>query len=102
MLLAGGRRIEAHRNVLVGLSPYLLGRNRGVWGDDVLDFRPDRFANGKRAGDATHSYAWLPFGYGARGSPPIALHIPVTFAFSGTMPVPARGITSDETLYPYN
>jgi len=37
-----------------------------------------------------------------RGSPPIALHIPVTFAFSGTMPVPARGNTSDETLYPYN
>ena len=24
-LLAGGRRIEAHRNVLVGLSPYLYG-----------------------------------------------------------------------------
>ena len=47
--------------------PYLLGRNPHAWGDDVLDFKPERFANGQRAGDAKHTYAWLPFGFGARG-----------------------------------
>ena len=47
--------------------PFLLGRNPHVWGEDVAEFDPERFAGKGRAGNASHPFAWLPFGYGARG-----------------------------------
>ena len=48
------------------VSPFLLGRNPHVWGDDVHEFEPERFAGKGRAGSAAHPFAWLPFGHGGR------------------------------------
>ena len=41
------------------VSPYLLGRNRRAWGDDVLEFKPERFAGKGRAGGAAHPYRFV-------------------------------------------
>jgi cytochrome P450 len=49
------------------LSIYSLHHNRKYWGDDVEEFRPDRFdeqsANG---GKKVDPYLWVPFSYGSR------------------------------------
>ncbi|KAK8096268.1 hypothetical protein PG999_014290 [Apiospora kogelbergensis] len=58
----------------VGMSPYVLGRNRGVWGPDADAFRPERWL--RRGGETGEAHAArlqkmngadLTFGAGSRG-----------------------------------
>ncbi|KAK8486628.1 hypothetical protein V6N12_033680 [Hibiscus sabdariffa] len=37
-----------------------------IWGDDVNDFRPDRFKNDNLYGGCKHKMGFLPFGFGGR------------------------------------
>jgi cytochrome P450 len=57
----------------VGLNPYVIGRNKGVWGEDADEFRPERWLKGN--GEAEEEYrarlqrmnaAELAFGGGSR------------------------------------
>ncbi|ETO00118.1 cytochrome P450, partial [Reticulomyxa filosa] len=49
---------------IVWINPYQLGRNKKVWGDNVLEFSPERFTSKRRGSEKP--YAWVPFGSGAR------------------------------------
>ncbi|KAJ4951313.1 hypothetical protein NE237_028145 [Protea cynaroides] len=42
-----------------------LHHDRTIWGDDVNQFRPDRF-NDEPNGGCNHRYGYLPFGFGGR------------------------------------
>lgn len=59
----GGYEIPAGSNVLT--SPYVMGRLSRLWGEDVDEFRPERFDETESA--SRHSLAFFPFGAGPRG-----------------------------------
>lgn len=46
MTLPSGLKIK--EKWLIGFHPYVFGRNKHIWGDDVLDFKPERFENGDK------------------------------------------------------
>lgn len=70
--LAGDCTIPRHSLVFMNL--WSVGRDRGVWGEDVDDFRPERFliaGDGPDGGhvlsvDATKANMFYPFGVGRR------------------------------------
>lgn len=57
-----GYEIPARSNVLV--SPYVMGRLPELWGEDVLEFRPERFD--QRKSSVRHPMTHTPFGAGPR------------------------------------
>lgn len=59
----GGRYAIGRRDTVVVLTP-MLHRDTRVWGDDVEDFRPERFA--PEAFEQLPANAWKPFGNGQR------------------------------------
>lgn len=59
----GGYELPAGANVLT--SPYVMGRLSRLWGDDVDEFRPERFDENESA--SRHALAFFPFGAGPRG-----------------------------------
>ncbi|KAH8660613.1 pisatin demethylase [Xylariales sp. PMI_506] len=40
----------------VGMNPYVIGRNRSVWGCDADEFRPERWLRDERAGETVETY----------------------------------------------
>ncbi|KAI0592856.1 cytochrome P450 [Biscogniauxia sp. FL1348] len=69
--LSGGNYIPP--GTKVGINPYVLGRNKDVWGPDADEFRPERWLRGEtESEDAFHermkrySAADLTFGGGSR------------------------------------
>ncbi|MBL9028632.1 MAG: cytochrome P450 [Myxococcales bacterium] len=52
------------RSTNVMVSPFVLHRRRGLWGDDPERFDPDRFLPEREA--KRHRYAYLPFSAGPR------------------------------------
>ena len=57
----------------VGLNPYIIGRNTGLWGEDADDFRPERWLRAEGEDEATFAARWrkqaasdLNFGAGER------------------------------------
>ncbi len=57
----------------VGINPYVVGRNKGVWGPDADEFRPERWLRAKDEGEETYRLrlrqmngADLTFGGGSR------------------------------------
>ena len=59
----GGKYAVTRRDTLMVLSP-MLHRDPKVWGDDVEEFRPERFA--PEAMEKLPPNAWKPFGNGQR------------------------------------
>ncbi|MEP7300380.1 MAG: cytochrome P450 [Caldimonas sp.] len=59
----GGRYAISRRDTMMVLTP-MLHRDTRVWGDDVEDFRPERFA--AEAMEQMAPNAWKPFGNGQR------------------------------------
>lgn len=57
-----GYAIPAGSNVLI--SPYVMGRLPELWGDDVEEFRPERFDSAQSA--VRHPMTHTPFGAGPR------------------------------------
>lgn len=74
-----GYNIPAKTRLIV--NAWAMGRDRAVWGDDVLDFKPERFmqAGGRdRNIDVKgQDFELIPFGSGRRGCPGIALALEV-------------------------
>ncbi|KAI1342373.1 cytochrome P450 [Xylariaceae sp. FL0016] len=69
--LPNGRFIPA--GTIVGMNPYILGRNKAIYGDDADEFRPERWLRRDNESDAdhqTHMRPWnaadLTFGAGSR------------------------------------
>ncbi|XVE67861.1 hypothetical protein DITRI_Ditri09bG0021800 [Diplodiscus trichospermus] len=64
-VLPSGDRVG--RNARILLSMYSMGRNREIWGDDYLEFKPERWINSE-SGKIVHipSYMFVPFGAGPR------------------------------------
>lgn len=57
----------------VGMNPYIVGRNKKVFGDNADEFYPDRWLQREGEGDeaynermTTYNSAWLAFGGGSR------------------------------------
>jgi cytochrome P450 len=50
--------------VTVGCNPYIINRDRSVFGEDADVFRPERWLDEKRAKEMEKSF--LTFGYGSR------------------------------------
>lgn len=53
------------KGAMVMLPVILLHRNPRIWGDDVLEFKPKRFAEGVLKAANGHA-AFIPFGWGVR------------------------------------
>ncbi|KAJ9564010.1 hypothetical protein OSB04_009170 [Centaurea solstitialis] len=53
-------------NINIFISILALHHNRKIWGDDVLRFRPERFADGVARATQNNPAAFLPFGMGPR------------------------------------
>ncbi|GFP86064.1 cytochrome p450 72a13 [Phtheirospermum japonicum] len=53
------------KGTMVMLPVILLHRNPRIWGDDVLEFKPERFAEGVLKAANGHA-AFIPFGWGVR------------------------------------
>jgi cytochrome P450 len=60
-LTIGGVKIKGGETVLI--SPYLTHRLAEFW-DRPLEFDPERFAGGHKAGERRHRYSYFPFGGG--------------------------------------
>lgn len=52
------------RGTVVQLSPALINRHKGVWGEDADEFKPERWA--RLTGDAASGYAFATFHHGPR------------------------------------
>ncbi|KAF2159886.1 hypothetical protein M409DRAFT_60477 [Zasmidium cellare ATCC 36951] len=50
----------------VGVNPYILHRDREVYGDDAEDFRPERWLENDAETLARMERSWCPFGLGSR------------------------------------
>ncbi|KAL0260963.1 hypothetical protein SLS55_004655 [Diplodia seriata] len=64
----GGATISGHffpEGTIVGVNSWVAHHNTQVFGDDVHEFRPERWMVGKEAEQVLDRY-WLPFGYGSR------------------------------------
>jgi cytochrome P450 len=62
----GGRRIEVAEGTEVILPVLAWHHDADYWGDDVHEFRPDRFDRGRRPARSPPSGAYLPFSAGPR------------------------------------
>ncbi|SPO00302.1 related to pisatin demethylase / cytochrome P450 monooxygenase [Cephalotrichum gorgonifer] len=58
---------------MVGMNPYIVGRNKGIFGEDAEEFRPERWLQGDEEGDEEYkermklwATASLAFGGGSR------------------------------------
>lgn len=65
-----GKRI--HRGVRILFDTWSVHHDRGIWGEDVEEFRPERFVNRStsarflEARSPQQLKAWMPFGVGPR------------------------------------
>jgi cytochrome P450 len=48
------------------LSIYSMHHNKKYWGDDVEEFRPERFDDSANGGKKIDPYLWVPFSFGSR------------------------------------
>ncbi|KAF8048120.1 hypothetical protein N665_2668s0003 [Sinapis alba] len=63
-VLPSGHKVEAHSKIVICI--YALGRMRSIWGEDALDFKPERWISD--SGDLRHepSYKFMAFNAGPR------------------------------------
>ncbi|KAG2240476.1 hypothetical protein Bca52824_090618 [Brassica carinata] len=66
-LLPSGHKVEANSTIMIFL--YALGRMRAVWGEDAMEFKPERWVS--QSGCLRHepSFKFLSFNAGARTCP---------------------------------
>lgn len=78
----------------VGINIWALHHSRKIWGDDVEEFKPERFtdhivdeklvdpdATGPTVGEGKRdNYAWLPFSFGARACELIISNLALTLS----------------------
>ncbi|CAH8344894.1 unnamed protein product [Eruca vesicaria subsp. sativa] len=66
-LLPSGDKVDANSTIMIFL--YALGRMRAVWGDDAMEFKPERWVS--QSGCLRHepSFKFLTFNAGARTCP---------------------------------
>ncbi|KAF8109578.1 hypothetical protein N665_0094s0045 [Sinapis alba] len=66
-LLPSGHKVEANSTIMIFL--YALGRMRAVWGEDAMEFKPERWIS--QSGCLRHepSFKFLSFNAGARTCP---------------------------------
>ncbi|KAL3619165.1 hypothetical protein CASFOL_036735 [Castilleja foliolosa] len=69
---------------MVMLPVILLHRNPRIWGDDALEFKPERFAEGVLKAANGHA-AFIPFGWGVRNCIGANLAVWVTKVFVALM-----------------
>ncbi|KAK1848824.1 benzoate 4-monooxygenase cytochrome p450 [Colletotrichum chrysophilum] len=50
--LPDGTHVPA--NVAVGINPYVIGRNKSIWGDDANTYRPERWLQNEDESDAAY------------------------------------------------
>ncbi|ORZ29996.1 cytochrome P450 [Catenaria anguillulae PL171] len=68
--LSDGTQLPA--GTILTTSVYAVHRDQEYWGEDALEFKPDRWEMPKEAGGATplhpgaHDFKWVPFGGGQR------------------------------------
>lgn len=60
--VVGGYKIPAKTTIMVSI--WSLHMRRDIWGDDVNEFRPERFA--PEESKSRHAWSYLPFSLGAR------------------------------------
>ncbi|ESQ47193.1 hypothetical protein EUTSA_v10027725mg [Eutrema salsugineum] len=65
-VLPSGHKVDANSKVIIVL--YALGRMRAVWGEDALEFKPERWVSKTCGGSLRHepSFKFLPFNAGPR------------------------------------
>ncbi|KAJ2990879.1 hypothetical protein NUW58_g2738 [Xylaria curta] len=51
---------------VVGVNPYVQHRIKSIWGEDVEEFRPERWLTSKKDQLALMNRHWIPFGSGSR------------------------------------
>nr|QWK52311.1 cytochrome P450 96A8-1 [Isatis tinctoria] len=63
-VLPSGHKVEANSNILIPI--YALGRMRAIWGEDALEFKPERWVSETGALRHEPSFKFLAFNAGPR------------------------------------